>query len=609
MRIASIQANDVPPIQTFEVANLADTVVLAGRNGVGKTRLVQSVIQTLRHPNDAGSIQMTIEATCQAERLAWQKNVLDTNDPSDAQLLTQTLQRGNRKRVKWQSSIVQFESDRTIQLIKPYTFSWDVVDPWEEDVGWDQTFGFLRDRFQDTLHSLFRKVQTRRNKIARTAEDLIKRGERTMTLDFEDPLEPFKEVFTQLLAPKQLIDPDPRNQNLQYSLNGQVHPIESLSSGEREVVNVVFDFLLRSPTDCVVFFDEPELHLHPELSYKLLQTLQNVAGRNQFIYCTHSPDIISASLDQSVIFIGPAGEENKNQAIPVRSDDDTNEALKLLGQSVGIIALGKKLVLVEGDHASLDKQLYGSIIGEKYPELVLVPSKGRDVIASFSVVNENVLSRSLWGVEFFMLCDRDAVPPNTDVERLEAESNGRLRVLRRYHLENYLLDPVVLSSVFVDLEPDDSWLHDPKQVEAKLIDIARTRLSYTTALYVSSELRQLAGNVNVMPRDCHEKTEEQLNALILEQATSELARVGHVLNSDDVSDSISRTWRTLEASLGQASWIALFPGKQIFNIFAAETTLGVPRLKRAYLRSALAEYPETFQDLDATFRAFANHTV
>ena len=98
----------------------------------------------------------------------------------------------------------------------------------------------------------------------------------------------------------------------------------------------MFDFLLRNPSDCIVIFDEPELHLHPELSYKLLQTLRTVGENNQFIFCTHSADIITASLDQSVIFMAPPLTTEQNQAIVVREDDKTHEALKLLGQSIGI---------------------------------------------------------------------------------------------------------------------------------------------------------------------------------------------------------------------------------------------------------------------------------
>ncbi|PYJ63088.1 MAG: hypothetical protein DME24_01920, partial [Verrucomicrobia bacterium] len=275
-----------------------------------------------------------------------------------------------------------------------------------------------------------------------------------MALDFEDPLTPFKEVFFQLLAPKSLLDADIKNQRLTYQHDGQVFGLDTLSSGEKEVLNITFDFLLRSPSHCIVFFDEPELHLHPELSYRLLNTLRSIGTRNQFVLCTHSPDIISASLDQSVVFVAPKTVDGVNQAIVVKEDDDTNQALRLLGHSIGIVALGKKIVLVEGTSSSLDKQLYGSILKSEFPSLVLVPSGGKQTVASFSSVVENVLERTLWGVDFFMLCDRDAVPWGTSITDIETQSKGRLRLLPKYHLENFFLDDHTLAKVFEQLEPD-----------------------------------------------------------------------------------------------------------------------------------------------------------
>ena len=118
------------------------------------------------------------------------------------------------------------------------------------------------------------------------------------------------------------------------------------------MVNIVFDFILRSPSDCIVIFDEPELHLHPELSYKLIQTLKSAGQRNQFIFCTHSADIISASLDNSVVFITPPRADLSNQAVVVREDDETHQALKLIGQSIGIVALVGELCSLRANTAA-----------------------------------------------------------------------------------------------------------------------------------------------------------------------------------------------------------------------------------------------------------------
>ena len=342
MRIVTINATDVLPVRRFSVDQLSDVVVIAGPNGVGKSRLIEGLLQKLQNPIALPQTQIVIEATNAVERSDWQKSRLDTSVQSDAQLLVRTLQK-NRSRREWNSSVIHFESDRSIQQIAPFQFTWDITDPWLENIGWNQTFGGLRARFQDTLHSLFRKVQSHEKEIARKAIEMQRGGQASTPLDFADPLKAFKDAFALLVAPKRLLDPDPKRQKLFYEYAGQTFPLDSLSSGEREVVNIVFDFILRTSCDCIVFFDEPELHLHPELSYKLLQALRSTGTGNQFIFCTHSPDIITASLDQTVIFLAPPDQdvngEPANQAIRVREDDSTNEALKLLGQSIGVVAL------------------------------------------------------------------------------------------------------------------------------------------------------------------------------------------------------------------------------------------------------------------------------
>jgi hypothetical protein len=496
MRITSISARQIPPVRLFAVDNLSDVVVLAGANGVGKTRLIQQLIYYFQSPYSYPNIRLTIEATCKEETEQWGKTTLDTSLSEDAQRFGLTLQR-NQRRGGYKSSILNFESTRTIQQIQPLVFSWDIVDPFEEDVSWNTTLGFMRDRFQDTVHALFKKIEHQKQSIATRAITLRKEGKTSMNLNFTDPLEAFKKVFYQLLSPKQLLDPSTRIQRLQYELEGNTLDIDTLSSGEREVVNIVFDFLLRKPENCIVIFDEPELHLHPELSYKLIQTLKSVGFNNQFIFCTHSPDIITASLDHSFVFLSPPRGENDNQGIMVNENDETNQALKLLGHSVGIIALGKKIVLIEGKESSLDKQVYGSIIRDKFPNLVLVPTGGKEEIKSFSTVFEKVLSRSVWGVDFYMLCDRDAIPPFPEMQDLETKNFERFRVLGRYHLENYFLDENIWAKIFASMEPDESWLTSPTAIRNRMRQIANELVSFTISLTVSSLLRTSVGNISV----------------------------------------------------------------------------------------------------------------
>lgn len=600
---------NLPPVARFEATGLADVIVIAGPNGVGKTRLLQGLLAYLRS-GGAGNTACVIESTCPEESEAWGKSELDLADPADVPLFQQTIQ-ATRRRRNWKSSIVNFESDRSLRNLVPLAFTFDMQDPEEEQVGWDSTFGFMRDRYQDTVDSLFRMIQVQKQQIANRAVQLRREGRDSMQLSFTDPMQPFKELFQQLLGPKRLVDPSPSNQRLEYEIDGQIFNFDALSSGEREVVTIAFDFLLRKPMDCMVFFDEPELHLHPELSFRLIQALQTIGSRNQLVLSTHSPDIITASLDRSVIFLSPPSvDENgnpRNQAIAVDEADETNQALNLLGHSIGIIALGRRIVLIEGSQSSVDKQTYGSLIQNRWPGMVLVPSGGKHAIESFQSVYEAVLSRSIWGVEFFMLCDGDTRPAPSEGER-QAEEGGRLRVLPRYHLENYFLDEHTWAAAFANLEPSTSWLRDPVAIEEAFLESARTYLSYAAALRASQTLRLAVGNVDIMPSNCHGRTEDEIIRLVLDTSTAERERTAAVLAEQEVERLVREEFTQISELLDRrdAEWRRVVPGKPLLSAFVHRAGMKIGHAKSLYLAAAEQSTVNPFADVLEIFEAFAS---
>ncbi|MCP3460689.1 ATP-binding protein [Bradyrhizobium sp. CCGUVB23] len=626
MRLVAFHAENIQPIKLVEADSLSDVVVLAGPNGVGKSRFLQWMLNQFQNPSANAQNWIIVDATSETERSAWGKSRLDTRNAQDVGLLQQTLQRGGRKRADTKSSLLNFESDRKITNIQPYQFSWDYADPFLEDIGWNYGFNTLSNRFNDTVHSIFRKVRSRRENISLHVEEQMRTQRQNGSAhagqeglvngiiinpdDFPDPLVPFKEAFARLLSPKQLEEPDPKKSQLFYEHEGQSFPITALSSGEREVVNIVFDFLLRNPSDCIVVFDEPELHLHPELSYRLIQTLRTAGARNQFIFCTHSAEIISASLDNSVIFIAPPKQPPINQAIRVTENDDTHQALRLVGQSIGIVALGKKIVLIEGQHGSLDKQTYGAVLRGRFPDLVLVPSGGKGFIQSFGSLNDLVLKKTIWGVSFFMLCDADAVPPSRDLGRLTELSQGRMQVLKRYHLENYFLDAEVIARIFEPFETEASersWLRDPVAIDERLKTIAREILSYAAALVVSAHFRERAGNVDLMPKGCQGKTTDELIALFEAEAASERLRLNEALSANDIAAFTRQTMTELETSLSDGTWRKKIPGRPILQIFCSNKHCGLDfgRFKNAFVKAAEDMASSPFAEIEEIFARFS----
>lgn len=581
MRIEKLKVANIPPVQRFEVDDLSDLVVIAGPNGVGKSRLVDSILsyfQSFKQPDTS----VEVVATSDDETNEWGKDRLITSNPSDAQKLREQLERHQRRR-NLKSTIIYYESDRSIQKVQPLKFEFDFPDPWEEQIGKRFSFNPLKSRWQDTIHAIFKKIQSQKNSIATRAIHLKQDGHKSMNLEFSDPLEPFREAFAKLLGPKRLVRADIQKQTLIYAEGEREDDIKSLSSGEREVLNIIFDFILRKPSDCIVFFDEPELHLHPELLHKLITTLRSVGKNNQFFLISHSPAVIAASLEDSVVFLTPAKQDESNQAVLVKPEDSTSNALHKLGQSIGVVALGNKIVLIEGDDASLDKQTYGQILENRYTNLVLQPVGGKDQLLSFDAVLDDILNRTIWGVEFFMLADRDAAPVSVSAEEVRERSSGRFRVLERYHLENYFLDERVLASCFEDQEPQASWLRSEDGIRAKLIELARAHLSYATALIVARHVRLQAGNVSIMPKRCSDKSADEVSALIRASQVAERSRILDALNDSTTESLVKDTYRDLEESLSNDRWKKTIPGKPILGSFASAAKIPVGRLKSLYV--------------------------
>ena len=605
MRIKKISATNIPPVENFMVDDLKDLVVIAGPNGVGKTRLVNGILNYFQNPrHDRRGAHLTnpsfiIEATDQQERNAWGQP-LDTTIPGQAATLQNFLQRG-RSRRNFRNSVLYYESNRTIQQVKPFAFQFDMPDPWEESVSWDVALGGLSNRWQDTQHAIFKKLENQRTSIGNRAIQLRNEGHDSMKLEFTDPLIPFNEAFSKLLGPKTFAKPKIRNQRLTYMEGENEFNIESLSSGEREVLGIAFDFILRNPSHCIVFFDEPELHLHPELLSRLITTLRHVGESNQFILVTHSAELISSSLDETVVFLTPPKEDLSNQAVKIEPTGDVTEALHHLGQSVGIVSLGKKIVLIEGSDSSLDKKTYGQIVKDKFPELVLLPSGGKENLSSFKTITSEVLNKSLWGIRFFMLADRDAAtetPPSV---------TDNFRILSRYHLENYFLDAVILRECFVDREERDSWLLSVEQIEDRLREIARSVLGYSVSLVVSKKIRDAVGNVGIMPKGNHEMNVATLVDAFSGKAVAERQRVVTVLDDVSIQQLVEDTYHKFEKLLDTPSdaWKNEFPGKCILSRFCNDAREEESRLKNLYVRKSREVDDNPFQEIVEIFSSFA----
>jgi hypothetical protein len=358
--------------------------------------------------------------------------------------------------------------------------------------------------------------------------------------------------------------------------------------------------LLRNPHDCIVFFDEPELHLHPELSFRLLKALQVIGLRNQFFFLTHSADIISSAIEHSVVFLAPR-PSGENQAVLLGTSDEAIAALHELGQSLGIISLGRRIVLIEGTESSLDKDTYGAILQSRFPSLVLAPSGSRQTILGFGRIVEDVLSKTLWGLDFFMLADRDNSLPEAVLADLEAQAKGRLKFLPRLHLENYFLDEFVLASAFEDLSPVSDWRRDPAQIRERLLSLARDLIPLAVNRWLGAQLRALVGEVDVTLKGVTHPSPDAFLADLAPRVSAENKRLSSHMSTTILDGEVRRRWQELSNALLSDDWKSLFPGKILLAQFAASAGIKAGFLKNAYMAAARRSTIDPFADIAKIF--------
>lgn len=242
-----------------------------------------------------------------------------------------------------------------------------------------------------------------------------------------------------------------------------------LSSGEKEVVDILMDLYLRKDdyNDTAFLIDEPELHINTAIQRRLLLEINRLVGENcQIWITTHSVGFLRAlqtDLRGECQIIQFKPEFNlASQARTIHPSKPTpqlwRELFAIALDDLAHLVSPKTIIYCEGraepgSHGSergLDAKVYNTVFGNDYPETLFVSSGGNTELDQRSTVAIAVLGKVFPTVEIWVLKDRDA-----GSGRAISESDRQLylnnnpvghRMLKRWEIENYLYDKDVLKS-------------------------------------------------------------------------------------------------------------------------------------------------------------------
>jgi hypothetical protein len=126
----------------------------------------------------------------------------------------------------------------------------------------------------------------------------------------DEAIQQFTKVSNRYLNDKEVVY-DESNVTIEVirKKNGKPVDIESLSSGEKQIISLFALLYLQKKDDLAIFFDEPELSLSIEWQKSLLPDIVS-SGKCKFLFSTtHSPFIFENELEANTVDLGVYIEE------------------------------------------------------------------------------------------------------------------------------------------------------------------------------------------------------------------------------------------------------------------------------------------------------------
>lgn len=240
-----------------------------------------------------------------------------------------------------------------------------------------------------------------------------------------------------------------------------------LSSGEKEVVDILLDLYLRKDEYCETVFllDEPELHINTSIQKNLLIEIDRLVGDDcQIWITTHSIGFLRTLQEelkedcQVIHFKSEYELASKPYTLtPMKSSKASwKEIFSIALDDLANLVCPKRIVYCEGRDSpgrngaerGLDANVFNNVFSDSYHDTLFVSSGGNTELDQRSDIAIAILSKVFSELEIFVLKDRDMASGRDTTEndrQIYLQNNPQNhRVLKRWEIENYLYDKEVL---------------------------------------------------------------------------------------------------------------------------------------------------------------------
>ena len=255
--------------------------------------------------------------------------------------------------------------------------------------------------------------------------------------------------------------------------------LSDLSSGENIMISLAFWLYAARNQNIfpdLILLDEPDAHLHPEFIKQFLNILQNICTKynSHIIMTTHSPVTVALAPKNSVY------EMQKKDNPRIVQSQSILSSINMLCSGLLVFQPNKKYIITEDE---IDSKVYNAIykilsrnnLLKIEPKLEFLPisnkyiktTGGKDKVIEFVSKIQDINKDN--GIIVKGLLDAD--------DKNLSINNENISYINRYSIENYLLDPInVFASVLRTYNIEGVDISYGEEGNIKLLDANKLQL-------------------------------------------------------------------------------------------------------------------------------------
>lgn len=464
MKILSFKIENFRNLRLAECTNVPDFIVIGGGNGCGKSALLEAIMTAKEHAGAYGNFSfdpravsadsekatITINLAFSEGERSFVQEKFSVECPETDEIVIEVNKGGGARAVKRSPPVHRLFAYYSQAMGSPGYFDYINSERYTQKKQlqtWDANF--LSDEYaKQTLARGPEKFMLTKQYLASLKMRDLQEIQTSMSagnLEYKDSLNEIKEFFNLFFAPMKFqdvyIDRSPFGFVIETPL-GEID-IDDLSSGEKEIFNIYIRFHQLKPNGAVILFDEADMHLHPDLERRYLEVLRKLGKDNQLLLTTHSPEMmIAAGTESLYTIVKEPPKDGSNQFKRVTESEHLHSVLSELMGSRGIISFNQRIIFIEGEYGSADREIYEAAYPPARYNVSFVPAGDSNVVRKTAELVNALLTVSTGFQQYFSIVDGD-------IKRFEEDPTGgsRLFHLSVYHVENFLINEIEILEV------------------------------------------------------------------------------------------------------------------------------------------------------------------